>query len=99
MSQPPAAYYTLYPRTNTTPQAPANANNQRAASQRAAEKQPEKKETLISRYNLEQRIASGEAEQIKEEEIGGRAAWEDTAEKREASLRERKAKMILAARQ
>ena len=34
-----------------------------------------------------------------EHEAGGRAVWEDTAEKREASLRERKAQMILAARQ
>ena len=33
------------------------------------------------------------------EEAGGKAVWEDTAEKREASLRERKARMILAARE
>lgn len=32
-------------------------------------------------------------------EVGGKAVWEDSPEKREASLRERKAKMILAARQ
>ena len=31
--------------------------------------------------------------------LGGKAAWEDAPEKREASLRERKAKMVLAARQ
>jgi hypothetical protein len=30
---------------------------------------------------------------------GGKAVWEDNPEKREASLRERKAQMILAARQ
>lgn len=41
----------------------------------------------------------GGEEKIKEEEVGGKAIWEDTAEKREASLKERKAKMILAARQ
>lgn len=29
---------------------------------------------------------------------GGKAKWEDSAEKREASLRERKAQMVLAAR-
>jgi hypothetical protein len=34
-----------------------------------------------------------------EQEADGRAVWEDTTEKREASLRERKAQMILAARQ
>ena len=33
------------------------------------------------------------------ERFGGKAVWEDTAEKREASLQERKAKMILLARQ
>ena len=38
-------------------------------------------------------------EDIREEELGGKAVWEDSAEKREASLKERKAKMILAARQ
>jgi hypothetical protein len=38
-------------------------------------------------------------EDIKEEQLGGKAVWEDSAEKREASLRERKAQMILAARQ
>jgi coupling of ubiquitin conjugation to ER degradation protein 1 len=34
-----------------------------------------------------------------EEQIGGKAVWEDSSEKREASLKERKAQMILAARQ
>ena len=32
------------------------------------------------------------------EAAGGKAVWESTPEKREASLRERKAQMILAAR-
>jgi hypothetical protein len=91
--QPPAAYYTLYPRTNTS-QSPAGAN---APHQRTFNKQHEK-ETLISRFNLEQRVA-GEEENIKENDIGGKAVWEDSAEKREASLRERKARMVLAARQ
>ncbi len=90
-------YYTLYPRTNTTPQTPNTTNNQRP-SHRVAEKQPEKKESLISKFQLEERIAS-DKEEVKEEDVGGKAVWEDTAEKREASLRERKAKMILAARQ
>lgn len=36
---------------------------------------------------------------ILDSEIGGKAVWEESAEKREASLKERKAKMILAARQ
>lgn len=54
-------------------------------------------ETLISRYQLEDRARKAEA--ISEEQVGGKATWEDTAEKREASLRERKAQMVLAARQ
>jgi hypothetical protein len=39
------------------------------------------------------------SELIRDEDVGGKAVWEDSPEKREASLRERKAKMILAARQ
>ena len=38
-------------------------------------------------------------ETVEEEKVGGKAAWEDSPEKREASLKERKAQMILAARQ
>ncbi|KAF5354034.1 hypothetical protein D9756_007180 [Leucocoprinus leucothites] len=98
LDAPPAAYYTLYPRANSNaPNAPGG-NTQLQAPQRSSEKRPERKETLISRFNLEQR-AVGEEEKIEEDEVGGKAVWEDTAEKREASLRERKAKMILAARQ
>jgi len=96
LEAPPAAYYTLYPRTNTNTQTPTATNNQRP-SHRATEKQPERKENLISKFRLEERIA-GDQEEVKEEDVGGKAVWEDTAEKREASLRERKAKMILAAR-
>ena len=36
---------------------------------------------------------------MSDDQIGGKAVWEDSAEKREESLRERKAQMILAARQ
>ena len=39
------------------------------------------------------------AEPVVEERVGGKAVWEESSEKREASLRERKAQMILAARQ
>ena len=97
--QPPAAYYTLYPRTNAIAPNNPEGNAQRSTTSRhSGEKQPQKKETLISKFNLERRITS-EAEKIREDEIGGKAVWEDTAEKREASLRERKEKMVLAARQ
>jgi coupling of ubiquitin conjugation to ER degradation protein 1 len=54
---------------------------------------------LISRFGLEKQLFSTDIAPASEQDAGGRAAWEDTAEKREASLRERKARMILAARQ
>ena len=92
LDPPPQGYYTLYPRTNT---------NVAPAGQQArlpAQQIPQKpKETLISRYALESRVS--DVAPIPESEVGGKAVWEDSAEKREASLRERKAKMILAARQ
>jgi hypothetical protein len=40
-----------------------------------------------------------DAEPVVEDRVGGKAVWEDSPDKREASLRERKAQMILAARQ
>lgn len=97
IQQPPPAYYTIYPRdTNQNSNAAARPGQQPAAP--AMSKKPPTAESLISRYDLEDRLAKpGPA--ISEEEIGGKAVWEDTAEKREASLRERKAQMILAARQ
>jgi coupling of ubiquitin conjugation to ER degradation protein 1 len=57
------------------------------------------KETLISRFGLENRLFSADVGPTPDQDAGGRAVWEDTTEKREASLRERKAQMILAARQ
>ncbi|KAL9709540.1 gamma tubulin complex Spc97/GCP2 subunit Alp4 [Leucoagaricus gongylophorus] len=99
LDAPPAAYYTLYPRANTIVPSIPEGNTQRSATYRhSGEKQYEKKGTLISKFNLERRIADG-TEEINEDDIGGKAVWEDTAEKREASLRERKEKMVLAARQ
>ncbi|KJA16138.1 hypothetical protein HYPSUDRAFT_71575 [Hypholoma sublateritium FD-334 SS-4] len=92
LDAPPAAYHTLYPR-NTAP-APTGAPAPTAATTATQKK---KTESLISRYHLEERAQT--AENIQEEQLGGKAVWEDTAERREASLRERKAQMILAARQ
>ncbi|KAG5642263.1 hypothetical protein DXG03_003340 [Asterophora parasitica] len=89
LDAPPPAYYTLFPR-DTTPTATTTATAARGTEKKSAE-------SLISRYHLENRVTT--AEPISEEQIGGKAVWEDSAEKREASLRERKAQMILAARQ
>ncbi|KAJ3504840.1 hypothetical protein NLJ89_g7732 [Agrocybe chaxingu] len=93
LDAPPPAYYNIYPREPAgTPTAQPNAAGSTTS---AVHKRP--KESLISRYQLEERVKTGE--QVREEEVGGKAVWEDSAEKREASLQERKAKMILAARQ
>lgn len=90
--QPPPAYFTLYPReTNAEPAA-------RHAHGGSTSTAVKPKHSLIDRYNLQARVAQP-GPLIVEEQIGGKAVWEDSSEKREASLKERKAQMILAARQ
>jgi coupling of ubiquitin conjugation to ER degradation protein 1 len=93
LDAPPAPYYTLYPRAERDlAAAPAPPAAGAGATATAA------KENLISRYNLQDRVTAP-APTLSETQIGGKAVWEDSAEKREASLRERKAQLILAARQ
>ncbi|KAI0314428.1 hypothetical protein OF83DRAFT_452090 [Amylostereum chailletii] len=96
LDAPPPAYFTIYPNTTAPPPA-GNANARPAASNNSASTS-KPRETLISRFNLESQVQAGTSGAV-EPEAGGKAVWEDTAEKREASLRERKAQMILAARQ
>ncbi|KIY61169.1 hypothetical protein CYLTODRAFT_427659 [Cylindrobasidium torrendii FP15055 ss-10] len=94
LDPPPAGYFTLYPRSTDT-----SASQIRQSAPAPGTPQPGSstpKQTLISKFNLETRVNN---ESISQEDIGGKSTWEDSAEKREASLRERKAKMILAARQ
>ncbi|KAL0581464.1 hypothetical protein V5O48_000618 [Marasmius crinis-equi] len=91
LDPPPAQYFQLYPRT-PTPARPAA-----TATTTAVKTTP--KESLIERYHLQERIKDASTEPIPDSEVGGKSVWEDTPEKREANLRERKAKMILAARQ
>jgi hypothetical protein len=95
--KPPQAYYTLFPRGNNAP----NANNRpRPNATQGTSTATKKPESLISRYHLEEKITSPSQEaEDPSAEIGGKAVWEDSAEKREQSLKERKEKMILAARQ
>lgn len=95
--QPPPAYYTLYPRAIDSTNADPTNRPAPAPSPKPSKPKPE---TLIERYHLEERVtlSSGVASRTPEE-AAGRAVWEESAEKREASLRERKAQMILAARQ
>jgi hypothetical protein len=85
--QPPAAFHTLYPPASaSSAQAARPAANGTASSSSI---QSKKSASLIQRYHLEDRIQKGET--VEEEKVGGKAAWEDSPEKREASLKERKA--------
>ncbi|CAE6506346.1 unnamed protein product [Rhizoctonia solani] len=89
LDRPPPAYFTLYP---PTPAADVTTTDTPAAP--ATTSAPAKNTSLISRYGLENRAKEESAT-----EFSDKAAWEDSAAKREASLKERKAQMILAARQ
>ena len=97
--QPPEAYFTLYPRQSDSDVVPRPAGAQTAARAATTATQARAKETLISRYGLESRLSGADDVPSPQQDAGGRAVWEETVEKREASLRERKAQMILAARQ
>ncbi|KAH9975240.1 hypothetical protein BGW80DRAFT_1436485 [Lactifluus volemus] len=97
---PPEAYFALYPRSadaNTTLRPAGGPTEHRGTATFTT--LTSTKDTLISRFGLESRLSSAEALTPSEQGAGDCAVWEDTAEKREASLRERKAQMILAARQ
>jgi hypothetical protein len=98
-TQPPEAYFTLYPRQSGSDVMPRPAGAPTAARAATTATQARPKETLISRYGLESRLSGADGVPSPQQDAGGRAVWEETAEKREASLRERKAQMILAARQ
>lgn len=93
LDAPPPAYFTVYSRTEVPPQP-----RQVAPQGQSTGLAPTPKENLISRYKLQDRAVSSTFSP--EDDLAfGKANWEDTSEKREASLQERKAQMILAARQ
>ncbi|EIN05481.1 hypothetical protein PUNSTDRAFT_74748 [Punctularia strigosozonata HHB-11173 SS5] len=96
LDAPPSAYYELYPRGPESSSAP---HAQPSSTDKGKSPAPPKAESLISRYHLEDRLASASTVVQSPTDVAGKATWEDTPEKREASLRERKAQMILAARQ
>jgi len=97
---PPPTYYTLYPRAIDSAHSTTGNNRPPNAVNTASSSSKSKNENLITRYNLQDRLASASGVSVTApEEAGGKAIWEESAEKREASLRERKAQMILAARQ
>jgi len=93
LDAPSPAYYTLYPRDAQA----TSASGRPPATNATSTATKLKKDSLITRYNLQDRVTKEEP--VISESIGGKAVWEESAEKREASLRERKAQMILAARQ
>ncbi|KZS87065.1 hypothetical protein SISNIDRAFT_461238 [Sistotremastrum niveocremeum HHB9708] len=114
LDAPPAAYFELYPPPATSATSatdlPSNPNSRSAAAHTNATASSSKTSaatTLISRYNLHSRLSSStpgtEGEDLSNApsvDVKGssKGVWETEAEKREASLRERKAKMVLAAR-
>ncbi|KAF8634761.1 hypothetical protein AX15_000724 [Amanita polypyramis BW_CC] len=95
LDAPPPAYWTVFPGANNDNGPPTQRPPAAAGSSTALPSKPN--ESLITRYNLQDRIVKTEV--ISDDRVGGKAVWEDSREKREASLRERKAQMILAARQ
>lgn len=109
--QPPAGYFRIYPRTDTQGQRSSSQQPSRpgsAASGSNATPRPQAYSlsafvkpgpSLIEKYQLKERVSQQEDVAIDTpEQAGGKAAWEATPERREASLKERKAQMILAAR-
>ncbi|KAG9002877.1 hypothetical protein FRB90_011293 [Tulasnella sp. 427] len=89
---PPQVYFTLYPtQAPPTPAAPGPAS---LPSTPASSSKTAPKSSLIDRYGLNERVGT-DSSPIPTPPPAG---WETTAEKREASLKERKAAMVLAAR-
>ncbi|OCB90708.1 hypothetical protein A7U60_g2070 [Sanghuangporus baumii] len=109
---PPAGYFRIYPRTDSQGQRPPSQQPTRpasAASSANAQPQPQASSSsssfvkpgpsLIERYQLKERLSGQGGVAIDSpEQAGGKASWEATPERREASLKERKAQMVLAAR-
>ncbi|THH16320.1 hypothetical protein EUX98_g9317 [Antrodiella citrinella] len=93
---PPPAYYTLYPRAA---EPPANAQRPAQPQQAVGSAGKSKPESLIARYKLEDRLSNASGVSLNPEDAGGKSVWEDSKEKREVNLRQRKEQMILAARQ
>ncbi|KAL5532322.1 hypothetical protein ACEPAF_5892 [Sanghuangporus sanghuang] len=112
LDTPPAGYFRIYPRTDSQGQRPPSQQPTRpasAASSANAQPQPQASSSsssfvkpgpsLIERYQLKERLSGQGGVAIDSpEQAGGKASWEATPERREASLKERKAQMVLAAR-
>jgi len=100
LEAPPAPYYRLYPRT---PQEPTPPRQNFIIAAGSGSKPEPPKSNLINRFHLERRVSSPEPEDfIALNAVGSggstKGVWEDTPGKREQNLKERKERMILAAR-
>jgi len=97
LEPPPQSYYRLYPRAETPQTAPTTTTTS-AAKSTAIKTAP----SLISRFNLQDRLVQTEEIDSLPETLGTggstKGVWEASPDKREQSLKERKAQMILAAR-
>ncbi|KIJ56316.1 hypothetical protein M422DRAFT_150962 [Sphaerobolus stellatus SS14] len=94
LEPPPRGYHELYP---VQPATAARLAENAPLAANAASSSSAANANLIERFHLEQHLKSENA-LTSAVDPGGKAVWEDTAERREASLRERKAQMVLAAR-
>jgi len=108
LDAPPSNYFELYPRASTPETETAHRPGPSSAS---TSRKPQ--QTLISRYSLESRVPFSTTPNVSNDNAmvdlsdapsvdvkgSSKGVWESDAAKREANLRERKAKMILAARQ
>jgi len=95
---PPPAFFQLYPQPDlpaptTGSQIPSSIGSSTAVSTSSVPT------NLIQRFNLEKEISSNSTVIDGVESDNGKAAWLDTAQKRQESLQQRKAQMVLAARQ
>jgi hypothetical protein len=93
LSKPPPAYYRIYPQAIIN-NPPTTVNADAAPAPAPLASQP--KTNLISRFHLEERV-NDSSQSSSAIEVSRK--WEDDVTKREASLKERKAKMVLAARE
>lgn len=93
--QPPLGLFTDQPATQRVPTQPTTAALQASGASAAAA------QTLISRYNLQARLAETEGKgkgKAREEDDAPTSGWATSAAEREKNLKERKARMVLEAR-
>ncbi|GJE94005.1 CUE domain-containing protein [Phanerochaete sordida] len=93
---PPPPYYRVYPRAiPNDPQQQAAQNANQAAAPASTASSSKTSENLITRFHLEDRLSTSGDSTASEPEH----KWEEDPSKRQAMLRERKARMVLAARE